>query len=67
MDGGGESPAPRFPKYYSTEIRASSSETLVILSGVFVIILWPLLALLSAPIRTPKRSGRSCDSTFERV
>ena len=59
MDGGGENPVLKIPKHYSAEIRPSSLEILVILSDVFVIILWPLLALALCPSRTPKRSGRS--------
>lgn len=59
MDGGGENPVLKIPKHYSAEIRPSSLEILVILSEVFVIILWPLLALALCPSSAPKRSGRS--------
>ena len=49
MAGGGENPVLKIPKYYSTEIRASSLEILVISSDVFVIILWPRLAPALCP------------------
>lgn len=49
MAGGGENSVLKIPKYFSTEIRASSLEILVILSDVFVVILWPMLAPALCP------------------